>query len=75
MLGSESIVDTVLSSSERTPVSVLDRPCTKSEITTSTMDAAIATVPEKRDSKRGRKFVGYCSESKRVKISQIQPCG
>ncbi|KAE8728639.1 D6-type cyclin isoform 4 [Hibiscus syriacus] len=55
MLECEWIVHTVSSSSTRTPVSVLDRYCTKSETgsTTSTMAAAIATVPEKKDSKRG----------------------
>ncbi|KAK8618352.1 hypothetical protein V6N13_132346 [Hibiscus sabdariffa] len=74
---SESIVDTVSSSSRRTPTSVLDCHCTKSETesTTSTMASAIATVSEKKDIKRGRKLIGFCRGSKRVKISQIQPCG
>ncbi|GMI93363.1 Cyclin D6;1 [Hibiscus trionum] len=75
---SESTVDTVSSSGTRTPVSVLDCHCTKTETestTTSTMAAAIATVPEKKDMKPSRKLIGFCSKSKRVKISQIQPCG
>ncbi|KAK8476707.1 hypothetical protein V6N11_082022 [Hibiscus sabdariffa] len=74
---SGSIVDTVSSSGTRTLVSVLDCHCTKSETesTTTSMAAAIATVPEKKDIKRSSKSIGFCSESKRVKISQIQPCG
>ncbi|GMI77566.1 Cyclin D6;1 [Hibiscus trionum] len=75
----ESIVDTVSSLSTRTPTSVLDCQCTKSETesttSTGTMAAAIATVSEKKDIKRSRKLIGFCCESKRVKISQIQPCG
>ncbi|KAK9031328.1 hypothetical protein V6N11_032712 [Hibiscus sabdariffa] len=72
-----SIVDTMSSSGTSTPVSVLDCHCTKSETesTTTTMAAAIATVPEKKDIKRSSKLIGFCSESKRVKMSQIQPCG
>ncbi|KAK8484508.1 hypothetical protein V6N11_021491 [Hibiscus sabdariffa] len=74
---SELIVDTMSSSGTRTPVSVSDCHSTKSEIesTTTTMVAAIATVPEKKDMKCSHKLIGFCSESKRVKISQIEPCG
>ncbi|XVF25926.1 hypothetical protein REPUB_Repub13aG0255800 [Reevesia pubescens] len=67
---SESIVDTVSSSStRRTPISVLDCQCTKSESqsTISTM-VSTATMPEKREIKR-RKLNGFCSENNRVKIS------
>ncbi|EOY28467.1 D6-type cyclin isoform 2 [Theobroma cacao] len=71
---SESIVDTVSSSSTRTPLSVLDCHCTKaeSESTTSTMGAT--AMAEKREIKR-RKLNDFCSESTRVQISQIQPFG
>lgn len=65
-----SVVDTVSSSSTRTPISVLDCHCTKSESESSTTMA----VPEKREIKR-LKLTGFCSESNTVQISQIQPCG
>ncbi|OMO65030.1 hypothetical protein COLO4_31634 [Corchorus olitorius] len=75
---SESIVDIGSSSnSRRTPLSVLECHCTKSESesTISTMAAAsTAILPEKRETKR-RKVNGFCSESNRVHISHIQQCG
>ncbi|XP_022777376.1 putative cyclin-D6-1 [Durio zibethinus] len=71
---SESIVDTVSSSSIRTPINVLDCHCNKSESESSTSNMAATAMPGKREIKR-RKLNGFCSESNRVKISQIQPCG
>ncbi|XVF87600.1 hypothetical protein PTKIN_Ptkin18bG0133000 [Pterospermum kingtungense] len=70
---SESVVDTVSSSSTRTPISVLDCHCNKSE-SESTTTSSTMEVPEKREIKR-RKLTGFCSESSKVQISQIQPCG
>ena len=67
---SESIVDTVSSSSTRTPVCVLDCNCTKSESESTTSTTAATAMPEKREIKR-RKLNGFCS----VQISQIQPSG
>ncbi|XP_012443489.1 putative cyclin-D6-1 isoform X1 [Gossypium raimondii] len=71
---SESIVDMVSSSSSmRTPVSVLDCHCSKSENegTNSTMAATVT--PENREIKR-RKLKGFCNQSSTMKISQFQPC-
>ncbi|MBA0694413.1 hypothetical protein Goari_004713 [Gossypium aridum] len=67
---SDSIIETVSSSSTTTPMSVLDCHCERS----SSSMAAIA-VPEKREQRKRQKLNGFCSESNRVKISQIQPCG
>ncbi|XVF27750.1 hypothetical protein REPUB_Repub14bG0135700 [Reevesia pubescens] len=72
---SESIVHTVSSSStRRTPISVLDCHRTKSESESTISTMAASAMPEKREIKR-RKLISFCSESNRVKISQIQPCG
>lgn len=71
---SESIVDMVSSSSSmRTPVSVLDCHCSKSENegTNSTMAATVT--PENREIKR-RKLKGFCNQSSTMKISQFQSC-
>ncbi|PPD86899.1 hypothetical protein GOBAR_DD16169 [Gossypium barbadense] len=70
----ESIVDMVSSSSSmRTPVSVLDCHCSKSENegTNSTMAATVT--PENREIKR-RKLKGFCNQSSTMKISQFQSC-
>ncbi|XP_021294402.1 putative cyclin-D6-1 isoform X2 [Herrania umbratica] len=71
---SESIVDTVSSSSTRTPLSVLDCHGTRAESESTTSTTAATAMAEKREIKR-RKLNGFCSESNRVQISQIQPCG
>ncbi|XVE51233.1 hypothetical protein DITRI_Ditri02bG0023300 [Diplodiscus trichospermus] len=72
---SESIEDMASSSSTRTPISVLDcHCCTKAESEGTTSTMAASAMPEKREIKR-RKLNGFCSESNRVQISQIQPCG
>ncbi|XWS12756.1 hypothetical protein CRYUN_Cryun37aG0117500 [Craigia yunnanensis] len=49
---SESIVDTVSSSSTRTPINVLDCHCTKSESGSTTSTTAAIAMPEKREIKR-----------------------
>ncbi|XP_039049028.1 putative cyclin-D6-1 isoform X2 [Hibiscus syriacus] len=71
---SESMVDVVTSSSTRTPISVLDCHCNKSESESTINSTAAATVtPENREIKR-RKLNGFCRESNMMNISQIQPC-
>ncbi|KAG4178083.1 hypothetical protein ERO13_A10G019300v2 [Gossypium hirsutum] len=55
---------TISTSSTVTPISVLDCHCNKSE----------TEMSEKKGIKR-HKLIGFCSESKRVKMSHIQPCG
>ncbi|KAK5792086.1 putative cyclin-D6-1 [Gossypium arboreum] len=57
-------MDTISTSSTVTPISVLDCHCNKSE----------TEMSEKKGIKR-HKLIGFCSESKRVKMSHIQPCG
>ncbi|KDP20866.1 hypothetical protein JCGZ_21337 [Jatropha curcas] len=58
---SESILDTV--SSTRTPLSVLDRHCTKSSSASETTSISASALPEKRDTKR-RKRIDYYSNCK-----------
>ncbi|KAK0578873.1 hypothetical protein LWI29_017597 [Acer saccharum] len=65
-----------MSSSTRTPVSVLDYKCSSkssvSQRTTATTAMAAVMPPEKRETKR-RKTNGFCSEN-RFQLSRIQQC-
>ncbi|XP_022724114.1 putative cyclin-D6-1 [Durio zibethinus] len=70
---SKAIVDTVSSSSTSSLIRVLYCHCTKSESESNTITMAATAMPEKREIKH-RKLNRFCSESDRVKISQIQPC-
>lgn len=73
MEGYESILDTM--SSSRTPSSVVDYKCAKSESQQVTNSSSITTTtvtPEKREIKR-RKINGFCCESK-FQLSRTQHC-
>nr|QYW07131.1 cyclin D6-1 [Dimocarpus longan] len=65
-----------MSSSSRTPVSVLDYKCSKSSVSDTTISttttATVMMPPERRDIKR-RKTNGFCSEN-RFQLSRTQQC-
>ncbi|GMI82394.1 Cyclin D6;1 [Hibiscus trionum] len=67
MVNNESMVDVVSSSSTRTPISVLDCHCNKSESESTNSTVAATVTPENREIKR-RKLNGFCSESSKMKI-------